>query len=131
MKSEFGLPARCGMSFGTAVSLAICCTLGGTAEGNRFTSAAPAPGAACALVTVAAAPATAAPARKFRRFTSGLASGREFFRAISKPLFQTFVNWDQFGERGFPEDPRAGVNIRSFRAALEARWCRTFPPVTF
>src|SRR5882724_4299517 len=88
MKSEFGLPARCGMSFGTAVSLAICCMLGGAAEGNRFTSA---------------APATAAPARKFRRFTSG----REFFRAISKPLFQTFVNWDQFGERGFPEDPRA------------------------
>src|SRR5258706_15869726 len=114
MKSEFGLPARCGKSFGTAVSLAICCTLGGTAEGNRFTSAEPAPGPACALLTVAAAPATAAPARKFRRFTSG----REFFRAISKPLFQTFVNWDQFGERGFPEDPRAGVNIRSFRAAL-------------
>jgi len=48
MKSEFGLPARCGMSFGTAVSLAICCTLRlDRGRGNRFTSAAPVPGAAC------------------------------------------------------------------------------------
>src|SRR5262245_46835069 len=78
MKSELGLPARCGMSFGTAVSLAICCTLGGTAAGRRFTSAAVVPGvAALATLVDAAAPATAAPARNLRRLTSG----RDVFRA--------------------------------------------------
>src|SRR5262245_36463219 len=72
MKSELGLPARCGISFGTAVSLAICCTLGGTAAGSRFTSAAVVPGvAALATLVDAAAPATAAPARNLRRLTSG------------------------------------------------------------
>src|SRR5215813_6569041 len=72
MKSEFGLPARCGISFGMAVSLAICCTLGGTAAGSRFTSAAVVPGvAALATLVDAAAPATAAPARNLRRLTSG------------------------------------------------------------
>src|SRR6476646_2646504 len=72
MKSELGLPARCGISFGMAVSLAICCTLGGTAAGSRFTSAAVVPGvAALATLVDAAAPATAAPARNLRRLTSG------------------------------------------------------------
>src|SRR5258705_1197356 len=72
MKSELGLPARCGISFGTAVSLAICCTLGGTAAGSRFESAAVVPGvAALATLVDAAAPATAAPARNLRRLTSG------------------------------------------------------------
>src|SRR6266700_557282 len=79
MKSELGLPARCGISFGTAVSLAICCTLGGTAAGSRFTSAAVGPGvAALATLVDAAAPATAAPASNVRRLTSG----REPFRAM-------------------------------------------------
>src|SRR5262249_6752130 len=72
MKSELGLPTRCGISFGTAVSLAICCTPGGTAAGSRFTSAAVIPGvAALATLVDAAAPATAAPARNLRRLTSG------------------------------------------------------------
>src|SRR5436190_5114632 len=72
MKSELGLPARCGISFGAAVSVAICCTLGVTAAGSRFTSAAVVPGvAALATLVEAAAPATAAPARNLRRLTSG------------------------------------------------------------
>src|SRR5262245_1604940 len=84
MKSELGLPARCGISFGTAVSLAICCTLGGTAAGSRFTSAAVVPGvAALATVVDAAAPATAAPARNLRRLTSGWDAFRaNVFRAM-------------------------------------------------
>src|SRR5215468_7186623 len=78
MKSEFGLPARCGMLFGTLVSAAIWWAVGGSAEGSRFTSAAVVPGVA-ALAAVADAPATATPARNLRRLTSG----RESFRAIS------------------------------------------------
>src|SRR5262245_16179533 len=78
MKSELGLPARCGMSFGTPVSPAICCTDGGIALDKPLTSAAVVPGvAACALVD-AAAPATATPAKNFRRLTSG----RDCFFAI-------------------------------------------------
>src|SRR5262249_6854389 len=47
-------------------------TLGGTAAGSRFTSAAVVPGvAALATLVDAAAPATAAPARNLRRLTSG------------------------------------------------------------
>src|SRR5262245_11261099 len=80
MKSEPGFPARCGISFGTAVSAAIWCAVGITAEGSRLTSAAVVPGvAALAAVADAAAPATATPARNFRRLTSG----RESFRAIA------------------------------------------------
>src|SRR5262245_7065374 len=79
MKSEPGLPARCGMSLGTLVSAAICWAVGGSAEGSRFTSAAVVPGvAALAVVADAAAPATATPARNLRRLTSG----RESFLAI-------------------------------------------------
>src|SRR3954463_15584889 len=78
MKSEPGRPARCGISFGTPVSVAIWCAVGGSAAGIF---AAPAGGVA-AFVTVAAvvaeAPATATPARNFRRLTSGRGS----FRAI-------------------------------------------------
>src|SRR5262245_40540459 len=75
MKSELGLPTRCGISFGTLVSAAICCTEGCTAEGSRLTSAAVVPGvAALAAVADAVAPATATPARNFRRLTSGRGS---------------------------------------------------------
>src|SRR5258707_11970219 len=80
MTSEWGLPARCGISFGTAVSVATWCAIGSIAAGSRFTSAAVVPGVA-ALAAVADAPATATPARNLRRLTSG----REFFRAIFKP----------------------------------------------
>src|SRR3954447_15761096 len=80
MKSELGLPARCGISFGTRVSFAISATPGGRAPGSRFTSAADDPGvAALATLVDAAAPATAAPARNLRRLTSG----SERLRAMS------------------------------------------------
>ena len=69
-----GLPTRCGISFGTAVSVATWCAIGSIAAGSRFTSAAVVPGVA-ALAAVADAPATATPARNLRRLTSG----REFF----------------------------------------------------
>src|SRR5262245_11908106 len=78
MKSELGLPARRGISFGTAVSVATWCAIGSTAAGSRFTSAAVVPGVA-ALAALADAPATATPARNLRRLTSGRAS----LRAIS------------------------------------------------
>src|SRR5262249_33288745 len=78
MKSELGLPARCGISFGTAVSVAIWWAIGSTAAGRRFPSAAVVPRAP-PLAALADAPATATPARNLRRLTSG----REPFRAIS------------------------------------------------
>src|SRR5215217_7984183 len=85
MKSEPARPARCGISFGMPVSVAIWCAVGGNAEGNF---AAPTGGVAAfaALVAVvAAAPVTATPARNFRRLTSG----RESFRAIRISLLVT------------------------------------------
>src|SRR5262249_23319370 len=79
MKSEPGFPARCGISFGTAVSAAIWCAVGMIAEGSRLTSAAVVPGvAALAAVADAAAPATATLARNLRRLTLG----RDSFLAI-------------------------------------------------
>src|SRR5215510_8438708 len=112
MKSEFGLPARCGMSFGTAVSLAICCTLGTTAFGSRFTSAAVAPGvAALATLVDAAAPATAAPARNLRRLTSGWddfrAMGFLLIAAARRKLGQGLLTSGK--ARVLPARPRANV----------------------
>src|SRR5215208_6840312 len=78
MKSEPGRPARCGISFGMPVSAATWCAVGGSAEGIL---AAPAGGVAAFVTWVAvvvAAPATATPARNFRRLTSRFGC----FRAI-------------------------------------------------
>src|ERR1700726_3891242 len=80
MKSEPARPPNGEASFGISVSTAICCAVGRNAEGIL---AAPMGGVAALATsggeaTVVAAPATATPARNFRRLTSG----RGFFRAI-------------------------------------------------
>src|ERR1019366_2588967 len=81
MKSEPARPPSGDASFGTSVSIAICCAVGRSTEGIL----AAATGGVAALATsggeatVVAAPATATPARNFRRLTSG----RGLFRAIS------------------------------------------------
>src|SRR4030081_2070534 len=79
MKSEPARPPSGEASLGTSVSMAICCAVGRSADG---TLAAPMGGAAAwasgGETTVVAAPATATPARNFRRLTSGRVS----FRAI-------------------------------------------------
>src|SRR5260370_37882577 len=81
MKSEPGTPPIRGSSFGVAVSAIATCMVGGSADGRRgavmdasVAAAAFAAGGASAVV----APATAAPARDFRR----LPSGRGWFRAM-------------------------------------------------
>src|SRR5215467_7434151 len=80
MKSEPGTPPIRGSSFGVAVSATATCMVGGSAEGRRgalmdaSVAAAFAAGGASAVV----APASAAPARNFRRLTSG----RGCFRAM-------------------------------------------------
>src|SRR5437867_6702848 len=94
MKSELGLPARCGISFGMAVSVATWWAIGSTAAGSRLTSAAVVPGVA-ALAAVADAPATATPARNLRRLTSG----RESFRAISQPPLKVITALGRAGDQ--------------------------------
>src|ERR1700686_262180 len=80
IKSEPARPPNGDASFGTSVSIAICCALGRSADGIL---AAPTGGVAASATsggeaTGVAAPATATPARNFRRLTSGRGS----FRAI-------------------------------------------------
>src|SRR5215467_12367248 len=115
MKSELGLPTRCGISFGTAVSVATWCAIGSIAAGSRFTSAAVVPGVA-ALAAVADAPATATPARNLRRLTSG----RGFFRAIS--------NLPQMPERPWADRADDQLRIELIVPAVsgpgKARRCR-------
>src|SRR5258708_4539726 len=88
MKSEPARPPNGDASFGISVSIAICCAVGRNTDGIFAAST----GGAAALATsgdeatVVAAPATATPARNFRRLTSG----REFFPAIR--FFPLHVN---------------------------------------
>src|ERR1700690_738975 len=79
MKSEPARPPSGESTFGSSVSAAICCAVGRRADG--ILAAAPGGVAASAdgAATVLAAPATATPARNFRRLTSGCG----LFRAIS------------------------------------------------
>src|SRR6266851_9555114 len=80
MKSDPGTPPTRGNSFGVAVSAAATCMVGGSADGRRATAASGVEAAVAALAAgdaaVAAAPATATPARNLRRLTSGRASFR-------------------------------------------------------
>ena len=84
MKSEPALPAIRDRSLpGVPVSAAIVRSVGGSAEGSRgatLVGAAFAP--FCAAVVAVAAPATATPARKLRRLTSG----RGFFVPWCSPV---------------------------------------------
>src|SRR5712691_13024815 len=82
MKSELARPATGFISFTTPASAAIWRAVGRAADGMR-----PAPtGGVAALAplfdAVTAAPATATPAKNFRRLTSG----RKSFRAIATSL---------------------------------------------
>src|SRR5262249_21495755 len=80
MKSEPGTPPMRAPdnSFGVPVSAAATCIVGGSAEGSRGAAAVVSVVAARAAVVALAAPATATPARNFRRLTSG----RGCFRLI-------------------------------------------------
>src|SRR6516162_1096773 len=80
MKSEPARPPSGESTFGSSVSAAICLAVGGSTEGAF--AAATGGIAASAVDEAIVAPATAAPAKNFRRLTFGLASRLGFFRAI-------------------------------------------------
>src|SRR5579863_5949050 len=79
MKSEPARPPIGESTFGSSVSAAICFAVGRSAEGILAAATGGAAASADGAATVLAAPATATPARNFRRLTSG----RGLFRAIS------------------------------------------------
>src|ERR1700722_5451760 len=79
MKSEPARPPSGESTFGSSVSAAICWGGGRSAEGSLAAGTGGVAASADGAATVLAAPATATPARKFRRLTSG----RGLFRAIS------------------------------------------------